>query len=64
MKARDLRELGAEELAQKLRESARELSGLRLKNKGGNAEKPVRIRMLRRDVARMLTVAGQRESKS
>ncbi len=64
MKARDLRELGAEELALKARETARELVALRLKNKSGDtAEKPVRIRLLRRDVARMQTVQRQRESK-
>ncbi|MDD5708230.1 MAG: 50S ribosomal protein L29 [Kiritimatiellae bacterium] len=64
MKARDLRELGADELAQKLRETSRELAGLRIKNRSGSgAEKPVRMRALRRDVARMLTVARERESK-
>ena len=64
MKARDLRELGADELAQKLRETSRELAGLRIKSgSGSGAEKPVRMRALRRDVARMLTVARERESK-
>lgn len=64
MKAREIRELGAEELTLKARETVRELTALRLKNKSGDtAEKPVRIRLLRRDVARIQTVLRQRESK-
>ncbi len=63
MKARDMRELSAEELAQKIRETARETAALRLKNRsaGAAAEKPARIRPLRRDLARLLTVARERE---
>jgi large subunit ribosomal protein L29 len=63
MKARELKELGAEELAQRIREQSQELRTLRLKQKMGNGvENPLRIRSLRREVARMLTVKREREA--
>ena len=59
MKARDLQQLGADELAQRIRETAGELAELRLKNKSsaGSVDKPIRIRLLRREMARMKTIA-------
>lgn len=64
MKARDLRELGAVELDQKIREVSQELNDMRIKHKSGaGVEKPVRMRTLRQEVARMLTVKAQREAK-
>lgn len=63
MKARELKELGADELAQRIRENSQELRNLRLKQSTGNGvEKPLRIRTLRREVARMLTVKREREA--
>jgi len=63
MKATELRELKADELGQRIRETTQELRDLRLKHRTGDgAEKPLRIRTLRRDVARMLTVAREREA--
>ena len=64
MKARDLRELGADELAHKIRETRRQVKDLRLRVRGRMEDKPVRIRTLRRDLARMLTVAAGREKVS
>ncbi len=64
MKARELRELGAAELDQRIREVSQELSELRLKHKSGaGIEKPVRMRTMRQDIARMKTVKAQREAK-
>ena len=64
MKARDLRELGAEELDVKLREVSQELNDLRIKHRSGaGVEKPVRMRMMRHEIARMKTVQAQREAK-
>jgi ribosomal protein L29 len=62
MKPRDLRELSAAELDARSRETSRELAGLRLKHRSGVAvEKAVRIRHMRRDMARMKTIAAERE---
>lgn len=64
MKANELRELGAEELEQRIREKAKELADMRLKHKSGTAiEKPVRMRTMRREVARMKTVQNERRAK-
>lgn len=64
MKARDLRELGLEELEQKIRELSQELNDLRIKHKSGaGIEKPVRMRTMRREIARMKTVKAEREAK-
>ena len=64
MKARDLRELGATELDQRIREKSQELSDMRIKHKSGaGVEKPVRMRLMRHEIARMKTVQAQREAK-
>jgi large subunit ribosomal protein L29 len=64
MKARDLRELGAVELDQKILEASQALDDLRIKHRSGSGiEKPVRLRTLRREVARMKTVKAEREAK-
>jgi large subunit ribosomal protein L29 len=65
MKARELRELGAEELGARIREKAKELADMRLKHKSGVVvEKPVRMRGMRKEIARMLTVQNeQRRAK-
>ena len=57
MKTNELKELGAEELAAKIKEVRKELFELKLKLASKvDVEKPVRMRQLRREVARMLTV--------
>ena len=57
MKTNELKELGAEELEAKIAEVRKELDDLKLKLASKvDVEKPVRIRLLRREVARMLTV--------
>jgi len=58
MKARDIQQLGADELSQRIRETTAELSELRLKNKSsaGSVDKPIRIRLMRREIARMKTI--------
>ena len=66
MKTNELKELGAEELEAKIREVRKELNDLKLKLASKvDVEKPVRMRLLRREVARMLTVqaAAKKEAK-
>ena len=66
MKTNELKELGVEELEAKIREVRKELNDLKLKLASKvDVEKPVRIRLLRREVARMLTVqaAAKKEAK-
>ena len=66
MKTNELKELGVEELEAKIREVRKELNDLKLKLASKvDVEKPVRIRLLRREVARMTTVlaAAKKEAK-
>ena len=66
MKTNELKELGVEELEAKIREVRKELDDLKLKLASKvDVDKPVRIRLLRREVARMLTVlaAAKKEAK-
>ncbi len=57
MKTNELKELGAEELAAKIKEVRKELFELKLKLASKvDVDKPVRMRQLRREIARMLTV--------
>jgi len=64
MKARDLKELGVVELDQKIQNITQELTDLCIRHKSGaGADKPIRIRTLRREIARMQTVKAQQEAK-
>jgi large subunit ribosomal protein L29 len=59
MKAREVRDLSAEEQAQKLAESEKEMFNLRIQHASGQLEKPDRIRIVRREIARIKTVMNQ-----
>ncbi len=64
MKTTELRELGADELSAKIREARKELANLKLKHaSGGEVEKPGRMRLMRRDIARMLTIQAEKAAK-
>ena len=54
-----LRALTDPELRQRLDQTRQDLRGLRLKAGGGVIEQPHRIRQMRRDIARMLTMLGE-----
>lgn len=59
MKAREVRDLSADEQAQKLAEAEKELFNLRIQKAGGQLEKPDRIRVVKREIARIKTVMNQ-----
>jgi large subunit ribosomal protein L29 len=61
MKARDLHELSDEELAQKLADTRHELFNLRFQSATGALENPARIKLAKREIARILTVRHERE---
>ncbi|NLG35901.1 MAG: 50S ribosomal protein L29 [Lentisphaerae bacterium] len=56
MKAKEIRDLTAEEQAQKLAETEKELFNLRIQQTTGQLEKPDRIRVVKREIARIKTV--------
>ena len=59
MKAREVRDLTADERAQKLAELETELFNLRIQQTAGQLEKPDRLRTVRREIARVQTVMNQ-----
>ncbi len=59
MKAREVRDLSADEQAQKLAETEKELFNLRIQQAAGQLEKPDRIRVVKRRIARIKTVMNQ-----
>jgi large subunit ribosomal protein L29 len=63
MKAQDLRELSKEELQKKERENREELFKLRVQKSIGQTKNTARFKILRREVAQILTVRRERELK-
>jgi large subunit ribosomal protein L29 len=61
MNAAELRDLTAEELDQRVQNNEEELLRLRFQAATGVRENPIRVRMLRREIARAKTI--QRERK-
>jgi large subunit ribosomal protein L29 len=62
MKAAELRDLGADELGAKEREITDELFRMRIQKSMGQLENPDKIRMVRRDLARVKTVLRQKRA--
>ena len=62
MKASELRELTEEELRSKEVDLAEQLFILRLQKVTGQLENPAKIGQARRDMARVLTVLGEKEA--
>jgi len=63
MKAADIREMTQEELLRSIEENRREALNLRLQAQTGQLENTARIRLLRRDYARLLTEMTGREKQ-
>lgn len=61
MKARELRQMSDEELAKKLDDSKDELFRLRFQLATGQLDNPMRIREVRRTIARLKTIIRERE---
>jgi large subunit ribosomal protein L29 len=62
MKATKMREQTVQELLDKERDLSEQLFALRLQKVTGQLEKPSRVREVRRDLARVLTVLREKES--
>jgi large subunit ribosomal protein L29 len=61
MKASQMRDQTVEELREKERELAEQLFALRLQKVTGQLEKPSRVRDVRKDMARVLTVLREKQ---
>jgi large subunit ribosomal protein L29 len=60
MEAKELRELGGEELVQKRREIKEEIFHLKLRKATGRLENAMKLRQDRRDLARIETVLKEK----
>lgn len=60
MKAKELRELSAEELEQKLADFKEELFNLRFQLATGQLDNPMRIKDVRKDIARVKTLIREK----
>lgn len=61
MKAKDIRNLSAEELNKKVTELKNELFNLRFRLATGQLDNPSSIKMVKRDIARVKTIIRERE---
>jgi large subunit ribosomal protein L29 len=61
LKPKDLIELADEELAQRLKQSREELFNLRFQHAAGQLENTGRLRQVRQDIARIMTMQSARE---
>jgi large subunit ribosomal protein L29 len=64
MKMKELTELSTDELLTKRRDLRQESLHLRLQQQSGQLEQPSRLRLLRRDIARLETVLTQRTKQA
>jgi large subunit ribosomal protein L29 len=63
MKASQMRDQTIEELQDRERELSEQLFALRLQKVTGQLEKPARVRQVRKDLARVLTLLHERQAK-
>ena len=64
MEPTDLRELSVEQLDIKLAELRAERSSLRFRSATESIENPMQFRTMRRDIARLLTILGEKRRKA
>ncbi len=61
MDIKEIRKLSDQELKEKIKETKEQLFTKRMQQANGTLEKPVELRLLRKDVARMKTILKERE---
>ncbi|MBI5681620.1 MAG: 50S ribosomal protein L29 [Deltaproteobacteria bacterium] len=64
MKTGEIREMTGDELSRREMDLKKELFVLKVQNASGQAENPIRIRHIRRDIARVKTIARQKDKKA
>ena len=64
LKANELRVLTDDELVDKLAETRKELFNLRFQHATGQLDNPRKLRIVRQDIARIMTVQGERQEQA
>ena len=62
MKANEIREMSVDDIKSKLEELTTERFNLRFRSATESIENPMRFRALRRDIARLKTILGEKET--
>ncbi|MGB9716086.1 MAG: 50S ribosomal protein L29 [Thermodesulfovibrionales bacterium] len=60
MRSSELREMTVEELSEKEQELRKELFNLRFQQATGEIQNPKRIKIVKKDIARVLTIKGEK----
>lgn len=63
LKAREIRELADEDLAEKIRDTRQALANLRFQHALGQLDNSAQLRLLKRELARLLTIQRERQLK-
>ena len=64
MKANDIRPKTADELKQQIEDLSKEAFNLRFQRASGQLENTARVRQVRRDIARIKTILGERRRQA
>ncbi|MCK4739605.1 MAG: 50S ribosomal protein L29 [Deltaproteobacteria bacterium] len=64
MKTKEVRAMGVEELHSKGKELEKDLFNLRLQNSAGQLENPLKLRFIRKDIARLKTILTEKENQA
>jgi large subunit ribosomal protein L29 len=64
LRARELRNLSEDELATKLADTRKELFNIRFQSATGAIENTTRLRLARREIARILTIQSEQAAKA
>ncbi len=62
MKASEIRDLNAAEIEQRIAEQQKDIEDLRFRRSVAGLENPIVLRQKRREVARLKTILGQKQS--
>ena len=62
MKIKEIREMSAEQLAEKLMELKKDLFNLRLQHATNQLDNPLRIAAVKKDIARIKTIIREKET--
>jgi large subunit ribosomal protein L29 len=63
MKAKEIREMEPQEIAAKIEELEKERFNLSIRSGTQTLENPMRLRVIRRDIARLKTVQNEKRAK-
>ena len=63
MTSKEIRDLSPAEISTKVRETREQLLQLKLRKQTGQVEKTHELRTLRKDIARLETIANQKKAK-